>query len=104
MIAREPILSPVAIAELRPTQITVGLREVAEKRREWRDRAEKSAKKAAQYLRSHSVPTVLGPSGRHYLIDHHHLVLALLEEKQTEVLATVTDDLSSLPKAAFWTY
>ena len=47
MIAREPVLNPIAIAELRPTQITVGFREVAEKRREWRDRAEKSAKKAA---------------------------------------------------------
>ena len=44
MIAREPVLNPIAIAELRPTQITVGFREVAEKRREWRERAEKSAK------------------------------------------------------------
>jgi hypothetical protein len=104
MTTCEPVLSPVAIAELRPTQITVGFREVAEKRREWRDRSEKSAKKAAQYLGRHMVPTVLGPSGRHYLIDHHHLALALHEEKQTEVLATVTADLSALPKAAFWTY
>ena len=104
MIAREPILSPVAIAELRPTQITVGFREVAEKRREWSDRAEKSAKKAAQFLGSHLAPTVLGPGGRHYLIDHHHLVLALQQAKQTEVLVTVAADLSSLPKTAFWTY
>ena len=104
MIAREPILSPVAIAELRPTQITVGFREVAEKRREWSDRAEKSAKKAAQFLGSHLVPTVLGPAGRHYLIDHHHLALALQQAKQTEVLVTVAADLSSLPKAAFWTF
>ncbi|HWF01788.1 MAG TPA: ParB-like protein [Caulobacteraceae bacterium] len=104
MIAREPILSPVAIAELRPTQITVGFREVAEKWREWSDRSEKSGKKAAQFLGSHLVPTVLGPSGRHYLIDHHHLALALQQAKQTEVLVTVAADLSSLPRAAFWTY
>jgi hypothetical protein len=104
MIAREPVLNPIAIAELRPTQITVGFREVAEKRREWRDRTEKSAKKAAQYLGSHMVPTVLGPGGRHYLIDHHHRALALLEEKQEKVLVTVNADLSALPKAAFWTY
>ncbi len=104
MIAREPILSPIAIAELRPTQITVGFREVAEKRREWSDRAEKSAKKAAEFLGSHMVPTVLGPGGRHYLIDHHHLALALQQAKQTEVLVTVAADLSSLPKVAFWTY
>jgi hypothetical protein len=29
---REPILKPVAIADLRPTQMTVGIREVKEKR------------------------------------------------------------------------
>lgn len=104
MTTREPILSPIPIAQLRPTQITVGFREVAEKRREWSDRAEKSAKKAAEFLGRHLVPTVLGPSGRHYLIDHHHLVLALHQAKQTEVLVTVTTDLSALPKAAFWTY
>jgi hypothetical protein len=104
MIAREPMLSPVTIAELRPTQITVGFREVAEKRREWSDRAEKSAKKAAAFLGRHLVPTVLGPSGRHYLIDHHHLALALQQARQTEVLVTVAADLSSLPRAAFWTY
>jgi hypothetical protein len=104
MTAREPVLNPVPIAELRPTQITVGFREVAEKRREWRDRSEKSAKKAAQFLGSHMVPTVLGPGGRHYLTDHHHLALALHEEKQTKVLVTVMVDLSALPKTAFWTY
>ena len=30
--AREPLLKPVPITELRPTQITVGLREVKAKR------------------------------------------------------------------------
>ena len=50
------------------------------------------------------IPTVLGPSGRYYVIDHHHLALALLEEKQKQVLVTVTLDLTSLPRAAFWTY
>ena len=104
MIAREPVLNPVAIAELRPTQITVGFREVAEKRREWRDRAEKPGAKAGEFLGRHMIPTVLGPSGRYYVIDHHHLARALLDEKQKQVLVTVNADLSALPKAAFWTY
>ena len=104
MSALEPILTPVLIAELRPTQITVGYREVAEKRREWRDRSEKSAKKAAAYLGRHLVPTVLGPGGKQYLVDHHHLALALHEEGMNEVLVTVTADLSALTKTAFWTY
>jgi hypothetical protein len=98
---REPILNPVAIDELRPTQMTVGFREVAEKRREWRDRSDE---KAGEYLGKHMVPAVLGPKGRHYLVDHHHLALALHEEKQTKVLVTVIADLSALPKASFWTY
>ena len=34
MSVREPILKPVAIADLRPTQMTVGVREVKKKR--WR--------------------------------------------------------------------
>ncbi|HEY3799670.1 MAG TPA: ParB-like protein [Caulobacteraceae bacterium] len=97
----EPTLKPVSIAELRPTQITVGFREVAAKRDEWRDR---SGEKASQFLGRHMVPTVLGPKGRHYVVDHHHLALALHEEKQKEVLATVMADLSGLSKASFWTY
>jgi hypothetical protein len=104
MTTREPVLHPVPIAELRPTQITVGYREVAEKRREWRDRSDKSGKKASQFLGSHMIPTVLGPNGRHYVIDHHHLARALQEEKQKEMLVTVTLDLSALPKSAFWIY
>jgi hypothetical protein len=104
MSTREPVLNPVAIADLRPTQITVGFREVAEKRRAWSGRSEKSARKAAQYLGRHMVPAVLGPAGRFYLVDHHHLALALQEAGQTEVLVNVLADLSALPKTAFWTY
>jgi hypothetical protein len=98
---REPILNPVPIEDLRPTQMTVGFREVAEKRKEWRERSDQ---KAGKYLGTHMVPAVLGPKGRYYLVDHHHLALALLEEKQTQVLVTVIADLSALPKASFWTY
>jgi hypothetical protein len=35
--AREPLLKPVPITELRPTQITVGLREVKAKRKHWHE-------------------------------------------------------------------
>ena len=101
MNPREPILNPVSIEELRPTQMTVGFREVAEKRKEWRERSDQ---KAGEYLGKHMVPAVLGPKGRYYLVDHHHLALALHEEKQAEVLVTVIADLSALPKTSFWTY
>jgi hypothetical protein len=47
---------------------------------------------------------VLGPKGRYYLTDHHHLAIALLEEKQETVLVTVMADLSGLSKTSLWTY
>ena len=37
MASREPLLKTIPISELRPTQMTVGYREVAEKRRRWRE-------------------------------------------------------------------
>jgi hypothetical protein len=101
MTTREPILKTVEIAALRPTQITVGLREVAEKQSEWADRSDKGAGKS---LGSHMIPTVLGPKQRHYVLDHHHLALALHQAGQTEVLVTLLVDLSALTKASFWTY
>jgi hypothetical protein len=99
--AREPRLHPVAIQDLRPTQITVGLREVAEKRAEWR--AHSDGKKA-DFLGAHLIPVVLGPKSRHYLTDHHHLARALFEEGVAEVAVTIVADLSSLEPAAFWVY
>src|SRR3978361_2198233 len=46
---REPILQPIPILSLRPTQMTVGMREVKEKRKRWR--GHKSAQKAAELVR-----------------------------------------------------
>src|SRR5258708_13455533 len=66
---REPHVKPIAINELRPTQITVGMREVAAKRARWRAQGKK---KGANFLGKHMTPAVLGPNGPHYIIDHHH--------------------------------
>ena len=43
-VVREPRLEPVAILDLRPTQITVGMREVKAKRKHWRDETERKVK------------------------------------------------------------
>lgn len=96
---REPRLHPVPIADLRPTQITVGLREVEAKRRVWRAQ---SGEKGAEFLGRHMIPVILGPKDRSYVIDHHHLVRALLEEGQPEVLTTVVADLRRLERDSFW--
>lgn len=100
MANREPVLAPVPIAELRPTQMTVGYREVAEKRRRWRDYDDD---KRAAFLGAHMVPTLLGPKKHHYVIDHHHLSRALFEEGVQSVLVTVVADLHHLDNDAFWT-
>ena len=96
---REPIYKPTPLVDLRPTQITVGMREVEEKRRRWR---EIHGKKAGKFLASHMIPVVLGPKDRPYVTDHHHLARALLEEGVKEVATTVVLDLSRLEPASFW--
>jgi hypothetical protein len=47
---------------------------------------------------------ILGPKGRHYVIDHHHLARALLEEKVKDVAVNVVADLSRLAKGEFWVF
>ncbi len=97
---REPVAATVAIADLRPTQITVGMREVQAKRRRWRDTGET---KGGKFLGRHIIPVILGPKNRHYVIDHHHLALALHEEGVKNLAVTITVDLSALDRDMFWT-
>jgi hypothetical protein len=104
MSTREPLLKPVPIAELRPTQMTVGYREVAEKRRGWRQEAEKSEKKSELFLGRHMIPVILGPKDRHYVIDHHHLARALLDEGVEHILVNVVADLGALKREEFWVF
>ncbi len=44
------------------------------------------------------VPTIIGLGGRHYLIDHHHLALALHDDGVKAVFVTVAADSAALPK------
>jgi hypothetical protein len=97
---REPVLKPVSIKSLRPTQITVGMREVDEKRRHWQALPKKEK---AEFLGKHMIPVLLGPKERHYIIDHHHLTRALYDEGTKNVLVVVVADLTGLDRDAFWT-
>lgn len=98
---RTPMLTPVAIADLRPTQITVGLREVEAKRKKWRE-LDKGSR--AKFFGKHMMPVLLGPKKRHYIIDHHHLARALNDEGIDQVLVTVVANLSKLDIDAFWIF
>ena len=87
------------LLDLHPTQMTAGFAEVALKRREW---AALSKKNRKELLASHWFPAVLGPRGRSYIVDHHHLGLALLEEGVERVKLMVLEDLSYLAPTIFW--
>jgi hypothetical protein len=97
---REPRVHPVPILELRPTQMTVGMREVKEKRQRWREH--KSKKKQEELLGKHMIPVVVGPDKRFYVVDHHHLARALHDEGVADILVTVIGDLTMVERDAFW--
>ncbi len=101
MNTHEPALHPIPVASLKPTQITVGMHEVAQKREHWR---KLSQERGADFLGRHMIPSVLGPKGRHYIVDNHHLARAMWDEGVKEVLVTVQADLSALGKVSFWRY
>jgi hypothetical protein len=99
MRRNDPVLHTVPLGELRPTQLTIGAHEVAQRRAAW----EHSRGKArTALLAGHVVPGVIGPKGRIYIIDHHHLARALLEAGAHGVFVQALADLSRLNKDDFW--
>ena len=90
----------VPLADLVPTQMTVGMREVYFKRMRWRER---SRSEVATFLNKLRIPVVLGPNARHYLIDRHHTVLALHNEGIRELAISVVANLNRLSLNEFWT-
>ena len=87
------------MADLVPTQMTVGMLEVSYKRRRWRER---SASEAADFLDKVRIPVVLGLGARSYLLDRHHLALALHSEGVKELFVSIAADMSRLPRNEFW--
>ena len=87
------------LESLRPTQMTVGYSELLLKRQQWRalDKG-----KQAQFIAEHLLPAVVGPKGKHYVVDHHHLGRALLDEGVKTAHLVVWADLSALAKDEFW--
>lgn len=89
MIAKKNKLIKVELEKLRPTQIACGWQEVEAK--EWeiinikRDKLE-------IFLKKNEIPVVAGPNEKMYLVDRHHMGIALLhladrwdwEEKTTD--------------------
>jgi hypothetical protein len=97
---REPVLHPTPILSLRPTQMTLGMREVQEKQKAW---SAFDPARIEKFLGSHMVPVILGPKKEPYLTDHHHLARALHDIGVKSVFTTVIADLHQLDEDAFWT-
>jgi hypothetical protein len=99
MYRHDPILDPIKVSDLRPTQMTVGFREVAEKRKQWRARAEQDG---PEFLGRHTIPVIRGPKHALYVVDHHHLARALHEEGVEVIAVHIMADLSRLKRSEFW--
>jgi hypothetical protein len=97
--ARNVSLEHAKLVKLRPTQFSVGYAEVALKAADWKRLKRKEREHAIQ---SHSFPAVLGPDHEYYIVDHHHLGIALIEEGVKEVWVTKLDDMSWLDPYTFW--
>jgi hypothetical protein len=98
---RAPVSHPVDIKDLRPTQMTVGLREIESRSAKLTKDAQTDGDKL---IRKHVIPVVKGPKDRFYVIDHHHLCRALLLAGSDKVSVTVVLNLARLDKDAFWVF
>jgi hypothetical protein len=99
MYTRHQHLFKTDLRKLRPTQITVGYAEVEQKRSLWSGMGKSERKR---FLDGHWFPAVRGPNDNFYIVDHHHLGRALLEEGVDEGYVVLLKDLDQLQKDEFW--
>jgi hypothetical protein len=98
-LSHHPTVAKVRLSRLRPTQISVGYAEVELKAKQW---STLSKKRLSVELERHLFPAVIGPGGDHFIVDHHHLGIALMEQGIQDAFVAVLDDLSWLEPAVFW--
>jgi hypothetical protein len=87
------------VHKLHPTQLTVGMIEVKDKARHL---AKLTKDEAREFMRAHPIPAVLGPEGKLYITDHHHLGRAACESGVESGFFQIDADLSKLTMDAFW--
>ena len=91
----------IQLSRLRPTQLSVGMREVKLKRRRLR-KLERQPVELVNFILEMPIRVVLGPANKVYVIDHHHLALALRREKFESAPMEIDADFSRLMPRAFW--
>lgn len=100
-------LCRISADEIYPTQFSVGSRAVACKAEDKIDKKKRKALK--EYLLARFLPTVLGPRGRFYITDHHHLSTGVfradIPHKNKVLYACITADQSMVEReSALWQY
>lgn len=88
-----------ALQGLHPTQLTVGMIVVEDKRKHL---AGLKAAARQDFMKEHPMPAVVGPQGRLYITDHHHLGRAALEAGVPTGFFLVEADLSKCTLESFW--
>jgi hypothetical protein len=88
-----------ALQGLHPTQLTVGMIVVQDKRKHL---AGMKAADRQDFMKEHPMPAVVGPQGTLYITDHHHLGRAALEVGAATGFFLVEADLSKCTLESFW--
>jgi hypothetical protein len=88
-----------ALQGLHPTQLTVGMAVVHDKRKHLEGM---KAAERQEFMKEHPMPAVVGPQGKLYITDHHHLGRAALEAGVTTGFFLVEADLSKNTVESFW--
>jgi hypothetical protein len=94
-----PKLQEAALKDLHPTQLTVGLIVVQDKRKHLQAL---SPADRQSFMKAHPMPVVAGPKGALYITDHHHLGRAALDAGVATGFFEVEADLSKCSIEAFW--
>ena len=92
-------IQEASLKDLHPTQLTVGLIVVQDKRKHLQAL---SAADRLSFMKAHPMPAVIGPKGTLYITDHHHLGRAALDAGVPTGFFEVEADLSKCSIEAFW--
>ena len=87
------------LQDLHPTQLTVGMIEVQDKKKHL---ASLKPQEQRAFMQAHPIPAVTGPKDKVYITDHHHLGRAAIEAGVTSGFLLVEADLSSCRLDDFW--
>jgi hypothetical protein len=93
------MMRTLKIDQIRPTQLTHGMREVREKTRYYQALTGHELEMA---IAEKPIPVVYGPSGAPFATDHHHVAAALWRADIKSVPFVLVRDLSSLSQSDFW--